>query len=612
MGYVEWDLNRIKVGNLTEAQTDSLIDQLLYGPSGSGPFFTIPSPETIKKRAVKFYLKVLDQEFPTSGDPPKKVVDFLQNEKLKDIRLEARHIIKTGKDEDKPTTVRKKRLRKPTVKKIEEIEPKSDKPEQKINAHTMSIKELFLKLTKSTMPKGHEHLMEKYFPKGWKKDFHGNYYYKIGEPTTMFTSHIDTADTGIPKEVTHVIKGDYIHTDEKTILGADDKAGTTIMIHMIEKGVTGLYYFFLNEEHGCEGSQALNTYLETHADDELYKNITKVISLDRRDYTDVITFQSSERCCSDEFGKELAKRLNDAGDFKYRIDNTGGITDSHRICDKFSECTNLSVGYDLQHMIRENQNIVFLSKLAEACCKVDWETIPTSRDKTKTETSYGNYNKRNNYYNSGGGGENWDRDNKWWEPGNASRATAVGPGAVGNAEFVNDYLGNKIKTADAQWCVYDKAWCSKEERIWVDYIGFYTCPDFDESKVKKEVPSTGSELKPIILDDIKPGLDLYNKSGDIFGKIESVGDKIITIRTVGNSGMMVPPEKFLTYEFRKKSATGTNKLMEKDLAVGLEVNHPSFGHGTIKAIRADKIIVKVIFDTKGEKDLRVDVADMKF
>ena len=604
MGYVEWDLSRIKVGNLTEQQIDSVIDQMLNDPDSREK----PLPSTIKKRAVKFYLKVLDQEFPISGVPSKKVLDFLQNEKLKEIRLEARHVIETGKDE--PTTVRKKRVTKPTVKKIEEIEPKSDKPEQKINAHTMSIKDLFLKLTKSTMPKGHEHLMEQYFPKGWKKDFHGNYYYQIGNPTTMFTSHIDTATLGLPQEVTHVFKGDFIHTDEKTILGADDKAGTTIMIHMIEKGITGLYYFFLNEEHGCEGSQALNTYLETHGDDDLYKNITKVVSLDRRDFTDVITFQSGERCCSDEFGRELAKRLNESGQgFKYQIDNTGGITDSHRICDKFSECTNLSVGYDLQHAVRENQNIVFLAKLAEACCTIDWETLPVSRDKTKTETTYGSYNKRGKYHTSG---ENWERDNKWWEPGTTTRATAVGPGSIGNAEFVNDYLGNKIRTADAQWCEYDKAWCSKEERIWVDYIGFYTCPDFDPAKVKKEVPKTGGELKPITLEDIKDGLDLYSKSGDLFGKIEAVGDKIITIRTIGNSGMMVPPEKFLTYEFKKKSVIGGNKLMEKDLAVGLPVIHPNFGKGVIKAIRADKIIVKVLFDTKGEKDLRVDVADMKF
>ncbi len=64
----------------------------------------------------------------------------------------------------------------------------------------MSIKDLFLKLTKSTMPNGYEKLVENYLPKGWKKDFHGNYYIKIGDPTTMFTSHADTADSGQPKK----------------------------------------------------------------------------------------------------------------------------------------------------------------------------------------------------------------------------------------------------------------------------------------------------------------------------------------------------------------------------------------------------------------------------
>lgn len=473
----------------------------------------------------------------------------------------------------------------------------------------MSIKDLFLKLTKSTMPNGHEKLMENYFPKGWKKDFHGNYYIKIGDPTTMFTSHIDTADSGQPKEVTHVIKGDIIETDGKTILGADDKAGTTIMIHMIEQGKEGLYYFFLNEEHGCVGSNALKRHLESNKEDELYKKITKVVSLDRRDDDSVITFQCGERCCSDEFGDELAKRLNEAGGFKYKKDPTGAVTDSHHLAGIFSECTNLSVGYKDQHSVREEQNIAFLAKLAEACVKVDWETLPTKRDQTKVEHSYSSYSRTSKYH-----GSEWDND-RWWEGGGyatpTTKATAVGPGAIGNAEFVNDYLGNQIRTADAQWCEYDKQWCDKKEAIWVEYVGFYTTPDFDPAKVKKKEVAGGGNMKPIDMNDIKKDLEVYSKSGDLFGTMANIDDKI-TILTTTNSKFIVPPDKFLTYGFKMKAGIGNNKLTEKDLKEGLLVKHPTFGEGKIIGIRPDRIIVKVSFKDKGEKDLRVDVATMTF
>ena len=59
-----------------------------------------------------------------------------------------------------------------------------------------------------------------------EKDSVGNYYKIIGEnPTTMFTSHLDTADRkqGITKLLSMKDdKGDeIIYTDGSTILGAD-------------------------------------------------------------------------------------------------------------------------------------------------------------------------------------------------------------------------------------------------------------------------------------------------------------------------------------------------------------------------------------------------------
>jgi hypothetical protein len=221
---------------------------------------------------------------------------------------------------------------------------------------------------------------------------------KIGESDVMFTSHLDTATSAL-SEVVHVIDGVNIKTDGKSILGADDKAGVTIMLHMIENNIPGLYYFFLGEEVGCVGSRKVATKYK----EEKQEGINKVISFDRRGTTSIITYQSGSRCCSDKFGDELSKQLNLANDtFSYKNDTTGLLTDSIQFVKLYPECTNISVGYQNEHTFSEVQNIEHLEKLAEACLKVDWNNLPVDRDPSKTEYNYGSY--------GGGWGSEYDYD----------------------------------------------------------------------------------------------------------------------------------------------------------------------------------------------------------
>ena len=120
----------------------------------------------------------------------------------------------------------------------------------------MDIKSTFLRLTNKTYPHGTEAELNGLLPDFLDTDEFGNRFYKIGESTCMFTSHLDTA-TQANTIVNHVIDGDIIRTDGQSILGADDKAGVTIMLYMIEHNVTGLYYFFVGEEVGGIGSSDL-------------------------------------------------------------------------------------------------------------------------------------------------------------------------------------------------------------------------------------------------------------------------------------------------------------------------------------------------------------------
>ena len=217
------------------------------------------------------------------------------------------------------------------------------------------IFETFLRLTNKTYPYGYEEglvedlLRSGLFPSGIEKDPHGNYFYKIGNSRTIFASHLDTAC----KEqvgVTHVFEDNMIKTDGKSILGADDKAGVAIMINMINHNISGLYYFFIGEEVGCIGSGLASKY------GDFKGKFDRVISFDRRGTDSVITYQSSSRCCSDDFARSLSKQLNLLG-MNYKPDDTGVYTDSAEFVDIISECTNLSVGYYKEHTHNESQDI---------------------------------------------------------------------------------------------------------------------------------------------------------------------------------------------------------------------------------------------------------------
>lgn len=268
----------------------------------------------------------------------------------------------------------------------------------------MDIKSKFLELTNRTYPHGTEKDIFPLLNSELKEDEFGNLFIKIGESDVMFTSHLDTA-TSAMTNISHVIDGNIIKTDGKSILGADDKAGVVIMLLMIEKKIPGLYYFFLGEEVGCVGSKKLSG---KHKEEKI-EGINKVISFDRRGTTSVITYQASSRCCSEKFGQAIADELNKADStFTYKNDPTGIYTDSAQFVSIYPECTNISVGYQNEHTFTECQDIAHLDKLAQACLLVDWNGLPVERDPSITEyKSYGNYGYGDDYGYGWGGKGDW-------------------------------------------------------------------------------------------------------------------------------------------------------------------------------------------------------------
>lgn len=302
----------------------------------------------------------------------------------------------------------------------------------------IKIREVFLALTTKRYPMGDEDiamgLVKEFLPDiNFEKDEFGNYYYYIPradgtDSDSMFTSHLDTINRGpigfgdgkkwdkdLKKyvedpnakkddmSIKHVFDGDFVKTDGKTNLGADDKAGTVIMMNMISENIPGLYYFFMGEESGCVGSSNLSRVLESKD----FPVMNKCIAFDRRGYDSIITSQSGV-CASDEFAAELAKRFDEYG-FWFKGDPTGVYTDSAEFTDLIAECTNISCGYFSEHTISEKQDLEFLELLGIVCTQIDWETLPIVRKKDKVYTgkkSKKTYGKSS--YGGYGSWENWD------------------------------------------------------------------------------------------------------------------------------------------------------------------------------------------------------------
>jgi hypothetical protein len=239
--------------------------------------------------------------------------------------------------------------------------------------------ELFLYLTAYTVPHGGEAIYygEMLTDLGFKRDPHGNWWMEIAtssgdRPTTCFMCHLDTADHCVEPIVRVIDIKSICGTDGKSILGADDRAGLAIMLHMCSRDVPGLYYLFAGEESGCVGSR------RAEAAKAIPDHIERAISFDRKGKTSVITHQMGTETCSDEFAWSLSNALNAYG-LNYSPDPGGTYTDSNEFRAVIPECTNLSVGYERQHSTQETQDLTFLGYLAQVCCEIDWEGLPTVR-----------------------------------------------------------------------------------------------------------------------------------------------------------------------------------------------------------------------------------------
>lgn len=245
---------------------------------------------------------------------------------------------------------------------------------------------LFWALTEYTAPYGTEALV---YGKalegiGFSADKHGNYFQLIEGGNTLFCAHMDTVGGGEPTPITRRVSEGVVRSDGTTVLGADDRAGMTVLLYLLGKGVPGLYYLFSGEERGCAGSKAV-------VGEDWVTHYVRAIAFDRRGFNEIITTQMGTRTCSDEFANTLCAALNGVAPSTfvptYAPSSYGAYTDTYSFRGRIPECTNISVGYEGAHGDTETQDIVYLDWLCRAAAEVDWNTLPTVRE-PKIETTF--------------------------------------------------------------------------------------------------------------------------------------------------------------------------------------------------------------------------------
>lgn len=244
------------------------------------------------------------------------------------------------------------------------------------------FKQLFLNLTEWTIPFGKEPVLEKYLPSGFKKDSVGNYYYEIGNSETLFTTHLDTYCKKMEKVVHLQDETDeyIIGTDEKTILGGDNKLGCCILIGMIQNKIPGTYYFFLGEEPILSGglwgsSNALKK------NPEFFQKFKRCIAFDRRGYGSVVIRQMGRMSSSEEFIAALSTELKKFGNIEFdEKSKFGYYTDTAAFMDVIPECTNISAGGFNEHYFTEWVDLNYTYNVYQTALKIKWDELPVKRE----------------------------------------------------------------------------------------------------------------------------------------------------------------------------------------------------------------------------------------
>jgi hypothetical protein len=213
--------------------------------------------------------------------------------------------------------------------------------------------------------------------KGIQRDRFGNRILHNANSRTIISVHTDTVHATGGRQAIEVSEHNIVSlaSQHSNCLGADDGAGVYAALRLIDAGVQATFIFHRSEEIGGLGSDWIAKNMADYI-----RQYDHCIALDRRGTSDIITRQLGRRCCSDEFAIALAAQL-DLG----HKPATGSFTDSANYMDDIPECSNISIGYAMEHTCHETLDLVYLESLITALCEVDFGSLPVSRNPNESE-----------------------------------------------------------------------------------------------------------------------------------------------------------------------------------------------------------------------------------
>jgi tripeptide aminopeptidase len=199
-------------------------------------------------------------------------------------------------------------------------------------------------------------------------------------PTVLLSAHMD-----IYQELkTHreIIQDGTILRSTEGILGADDRAGITVVLELIHRihrtnfNGTLKVAFTVEEEIGLIGSQELERWFLADVD--------AAIVVDRRGTRDIVTSCSGIiPFCSEEYGLlfEQAGKIVGMDDWKV---TEGGSSDTRVLSEKFGiPSVNLSAGYRHEHTEREMVDYLSTYQTTKLIESVLHHQLITVRDKCR-------------------------------------------------------------------------------------------------------------------------------------------------------------------------------------------------------------------------------------
>lgn len=303
------------------------------------------------------------------------------------------------------------------------------------NSRLMSMLYFALSLKRPHNGSGEQKLLEaiaQHIPRGFPKHYDeaGNLHVDARQTEanrTLFVSHVDTVhrDDG----VNAIKQTPSVWYASGSQLGADDGAGTAMLMHLLYHKVPAYYIFTVGEECGGIGAKVVSD------DQALLKQFDRAIAFDRRNNSSVITHQGYGRCCSDAFAEALSDKFNDAG-LLYMPDDGGVYTDTAEFVDVIPECTNISIGYMAEHTDREALDILHFRHLADAVLSFDWDNLPTERDPSVDDFASGK-----NWWSSslwGYGGAKFDDSYSWLKEDYPTQATGTYPATDTSTTWTDD------------------------------------------------------------------------------------------------------------------------------------------------------------------------------